>query len=200
MAYLLWALIAIAVFVILNKRKAKTIFGPAWRINWSKGMPASPIMQGNGWFIDFPNNPAYNVNYIQWYKAPSLVNAKTVTMKFSVVGAANFTPWEDPNSPGLVSLLIQRKGDTGTAQGVYESYRWFSNEAIPLKEGEFELVVPLDAQHWGGVMGSHDEGRFREALKDMESLGVIFGYNGGRGHGVYTDSPSRFNMISLTVA
>ncbi len=194
--------VAIAIsWLILSKHKVKksvtTKFGPEWQFLYSKGMPASPTMTATGWRFDFPTNPGNNVNRVSWSKPPSLFGKREVRMRFAVTGGG-FTPWEAPGSQANVSLMIQRKGDDMSAAGAYEAYRQFSSEAIPLAAGIFELVVPLDADHWGGVMGSHDG--LQAALEHMESLSVIFGYDGGRAHGVFALQPSTFELLEINVS
>ena len=46
--------VAILVMAALLLRKRRGVVGPEWRIGYSPGMPNTPVMQGSGWYFDFP--------------------------------------------------------------------------------------------------------------------------------------------------
>lgn len=162
-------------------------------------MPETPVEQGDGWFFNFPITPTEHVHYVQNFDPPSLIGPnKVATFVFRVDGGG-FVPQEFPYRTALVSALIQRSGDNWSARGEYASYRWFSKETVKLADGTFTLSVPLDVQKWGDVYGGKDPSLFQKTLKDAESIGLVFGSDGGRGHGVYATDPSTFTLISFEV-
>jgi hypothetical protein len=65
-----------------------------------------------------------------------------------------------------------------------------------LAEGEHELTVPLTVAHWGDVFNGQDAAAFAAAIRDVDNIALIFGSDGGRGHGVYATQPSRFTLLS----
>lgn len=179
--------------------KAGWHIGPDIRgTNYSVGMPKQPQPIGNGWRISFPTNPNHHVHYVQLFSPPALVGRSEITARFSVTGGG-FVPQEYPSKPALVSLLIQRKGDDWGGLGAMQSYRWFSNLTVPLEAGEFEITVPLAVEAWGDIYGAKDPALFAAALREAENVAIIFGSDGGRGHGVYATQPSTFTLKELVV-
>ena len=186
--------VAILVMAALLLRKHRGVFGPEWRIGYSPGMPNTPVMQGSGWYFDFPTDPASHVHYVQWFKPPALVGSLYV--KFTVTGGGFIAP-RYPGETAVVSLLIQRKGDDWTAQGKYQGYRWFSSAIVTLADGQFEITAPLNVASWSDVEGGRDPAAFAEAIRNVENVGLVFGVSGGRGHGVYATEPSRFTLLEI---
>lgn len=169
-----------------------------WRICYSPGMPKTPKKTGSGWYFDFPTDPKRHVHYVQWFKPPPLPLGRTLYAKFAVTGSG-FIAQQYPANPASVTLLIQRKGDNGSAEGKYESYRMYSNTMQVLAAGTFELEILLDSSAWGGVYGGHDPAQFAATLQNVGSIGLVFGSAGGRGHGVYATQPSRFTLTEFGV-
>lgn len=165
-----------------------------WQFAWSTGVPASPTPTATGFYFDFPTDPTQSVNYLQWFRAPNLVGATAISIKYEVTGST-FVAIEYPENPALVSLLLQRKNDNWRMP----AYRWYSNDAVKLAPGEFELTVELTPTAFGDVYGGHDPGEFQTTLRDLSNIGIVFGSAGGRGHGVYATEPSRFTLTSITV-
>lgn len=186
----LFFLFAIAAFAWVHHRKKKR----GWNIMWSEGVPKKPTAEGDGWVIELPNAPGH-LNYVQNFSPPSLKGKTQLVARFKIEGSgfARVDPDTDP-TPSL-GLIIQRKGDRGTDMG----YRWFSHAALPLEVGEFTIAVPLNISEWGDVMGGNSEAAFAAAMEDVESIGVVFGSAGGRGHGVFTTEQARVRLLSLVV-
>jgi hypothetical protein len=158
-----------------------------WSINWSYGFPTSPKMLGdNHWRIDFPVGSANTLHYVQKYqKLPALIEGNTITALIRITGG-KFIPIEAPDRPAVVSLIIQRKGDNGRSSG----YRYYSFASIPMVDGEHILSAKLDTKNFGDVLSDTGEETFKKVLKEAESVGLLFGWDSGRGHGVYTDGNS----------
>lgn len=193
------AAIALAALVVSRRKRkddpAQTPRG--WLIRWSPGMPERPVAQGAGWYFDFPTDPQSHVHYVQNFTPPPIVPGATLVARFRVEGTGRFVPQEFPDRPATVSLLIQRRGDNWGAQGEFASYRWYSAQTVELREGEFTIEARLTADNWGDVYGAHDPLLFEKALADVENIGLVFGSAGGRGHGVYATSSSRFVLQML---
>lgn len=209
------AVVVVAVLALALKGKKKDkkpgapSGGPDWRIgpivngrNYSVGMPARPATQGQGWAFDFPTNPSQHVHYVQWFNPPSLVGKREIRIRYRITGGG-FVPQEsdkpgnDVSSIARIGLLIQRRGDDwGEAK---EAYRWFSLAGDDLAAGEFELAVPLTPDHWKSTLGKGTPGQFTTATHDLDNIAILFGSNGGRGHGVYAKQPSRFTLLSIAI-
>jgi len=163
--------------------------------NYSEGMPARPVLQGAGWYFDFPQSGG--VDYVQNKNPPSLVGAKQIALRYAVTGAG-FTA-ADENAPGRVGLHLQRKGDDWSGQGKFQQYRWYSHQRPVLVAGEFVLTVPLELSAWGDVYGKNDDAdAFAAALKETACIAVVFGGEAA-GHGVYATQPSRFALLELVI-
>lgn len=163
-----------------------------WSINWSQGFPKSPAMTGSGWRIDFPADPSHHLNYVQWYKMPRLREGQTVSARIRVTGGP-FVFLETPSQPPTITLLIQRKQDNMASPG----YRYYSKATMPLAAGEYTMTVPLTIEHWGDVIAPADRTAFLRVLAEAESIGLIFGGPGGRGHGV--SGTGSVELLSLEV-
>lgn len=154
-----------------------------WKVNWSHGMPAAPTPQGAGWVIDVP--PVASLHYVQNYKQ-TVREGQILTARVRVTGT--FASLEG-GAPSM-SLILQRKGDRGEP-----GYRYFSFAAMPLTEGEHTLAVTVDSKNFGDVL--ENTGTLAAVLADLESVGVMFGSDDGRGHGVYTSHGGRIELLSL---
>ena len=181
------------------KKKAKRGTGPlasdphGWRIEYSEGLPAQPKTQGLGWEVVIPLVGQGFLGSIKLYDIPKLRVGGTFVLKGRVVGNGAVSV-EFPDNPASATLIVQRRGDNG----VMLEHRWYSDEMIFLKEGSFELRVPLTVQAMGAIMGSRDPNAFAAAINDPWNVQVGFGSAGGRAHSVHATSPTTFYMDSLT--
>lgn len=176
MGEILFCLVLIAAFAAYMYRKR----GPkkGWHVAWSYG--ANLVPQGAGWSIDVPAAPGH-LNYVQLHSPPAIARANAVRARILVEGGPFASPY--PPNPAGATLLIQRKGERVDDM----NHRFFSREMLPLTPGEHSIEVPLIVEHWGGVMGEQDPDDWRRALAEVESIGIVFGAAGGRGHGVSGD-------------
>lgn len=197
-ALLIIAAAALLVWLLTREKSRKPQRKTGWHITWSPGMPARPTPQGTGWWFAFPTDPKSHVHYVQWFDPPKLTPGAMLRVRFTVTGGG-FVPQEYPDRVALVSLLIQRRGDDWGAQGAMSAYRWYSRQAAPLTVGEHELAVPLAVAEWGDVYNGQGAAAFAAALQDAENIGLVFGSDGGRGHGVYATRPSRFTLIECEI-
>lgn len=182
--------------------------GPVIRgTNYSQGMPRQPRPLRSGWSFDFPyaDARAGHVHYVT-FDPGSLEGASRIVVRYRVDAARNvrFVPQENPAETATVSLVFQRGGDNWSARGRYEFYRWYSPYATvqPIGPGEYEMSVSLSDPGWISVLGrspATNPRAFAAALENAERVGLVFGWGGGRGHGVYATGPARFTLLSFDI-
>mgnify|MGYP001211623105 CR=1 FL=1 len=195
MAFEYWfLLVAVAAFAYTVYQKRPR----GWLFRWCEGMPKRPSRVGNGWSFTFPMQGQGHVNYVQWFTPPSLKNVRELHAYFTIEGS-EFQTMEhfDPPHPATVTMIIQRRGDNGSAVGEYQSYRWYSKEMVKLMPGTYSLKIPLDVAHWGDIYNGHDDALFQKACQNVESIGLVFGSAGGRGHGVCATARCTFTLLSM---
>lgn len=175
--------------------------------NYSVGMPLQPVATPKGWYFDFPHNSRADghVHYVTF--APgSLAGKSQIVVRYKVTAArgTRFVPQEHPELPGAVSLFFQRRGDTWSAKGRYEHYRWYApNHAVQnIAPGVHQMTVSLRDPEWISVFGknpSENPAAYAAALRDTDRLGLVFGSTAARGHGVFATAPARFELLSFAI-
>lgn len=192
---------------------AQSANAAAWEIgpivrgrNLSVGMPPTPSQARRGWYVDFPypHVGAGHVHYLSTNAGP-LIGRRRIVMRYRIDAApgVRFVPRERPGTPATISLYLQRAGDNWTARGPYENYRYFApaHTVAPITPGEHVMSVELDGR-WTSVNGTpaaRDPASFRDALAEAESVGIVLGWPGGRGHGVFSTGPARLTVLSFQV-
>lgn len=186
----------------------------AWEIgpiikgrNYSHNMPVRPTPVREGFQIDFPypDAAAGHIHYVT-FPHGSLTGKSRIVMRYRIDAApgTRFVPQEYPDRPAVLSLYFQQRGDTWTAKGRYETYRWYSpaSTVVPVTPGEHVLSVDLDDQ-WISVFGKTPDlkpGGFRAALANTGRVGFTLGTkNDGRGHGVFATAPATLTVTSFEV-
>ena len=187
MTYAIAFVILAALAFVLARRKSRPSASAVngWKINWSHGLPQAPTPQGNGWVIDV--QPGQSLHYVQRYPA-SVQEGQTLTARLRVSGT--FAGLEE-QAP-CVSFIIQRKGDGMRSVG----YRLFSFKSVPLTEGEHVLSATVTPAEFGDVLETIDHAAFLRVLSEAESIGLLFGSDSGRGHGVA--GSGRIELLSLS--
>ena len=175
--------------------------------NYSQGMPPAPVPQGRGWYFDFPS-PRDGGGSVHYVTTPtgSLEGARRIVVRYRIAAArgARFIAGQTPDFPATVSLYLQRGGDGWSGRRGYEFYRWYApNPSMrQLAPGVGEIVVSLDDPTWISVQG-RPSGDFPEqfaaALRETGRVGLVFGSQQARGHGVYATAPARFTLESFRV-
>ena len=164
-----------------------------WSINNSVGLPDSPQMTGpNSWIITLPPDKPASLNYVQWYDHPPIAEGQTITARIRVKGTFRFPEY---GTQPKMTLLLHRKRSNLASPG----YRYYSKATVPLTEGDHTLSVPVTPEHWGDVIAAPTPERFRLVLAELESIGVIFGGDGGRGHGVVGGGAS-VELLGLSIS
>jgi len=193
------AAVVFALFTFYKKKKK------GWQILWSRDAKLHES-GSDGFYIDIPKYPGH-VNYVQWFRSifpwakspPKLKVGGRIEARFKLTGDGVEPDEFKDGRPATVSLIIQRKGDNGSAVGKYQSYRWYSTQQAELKAGEFSLTANLRVDEWGDIYNGHDSDAFASALKNFESVGFVLGSGGGRGHGVVTTQDARLTLLSFKV-
>lgn len=175
--------------------------------NYSVGMPSSPTPTRNGWYFDFPypNRSAGHVHYVS-FAPESLVGKSKLIMRYRVTGArgVRFVPQEHQDLPGTVSLYFQRGGDSWSARGRYEFYRWYApaNTIQRIAPGVHQMTVDLNDPAWISVMGRTTDvnpAAFADAKRNASKIGLNFGSTSARGHGVFSTAPARFELFDFRI-
>ena len=175
--------------------------------NYSQGMPPAPIPQGRGWYFDFPS-PRTGGGAVHYITTPtgSLEGAHRIVVRYRIEAArgAQFVAGQTPDWPATVSLYLQRGGDGWSGRRGYEFFRWYAPTPTmrQLAPGVGEMTVSLDDPGWISVQGrpSGDFPRqFAEALGESARVGLVFGSQQARGHGVYATAPARFRLESFRI-
>ena len=173
--------------------------------NSSIGLPTRPRPGPGGSVVfDFPTSAAGEVHAMTTAVRP-LAGARQITMRYRVSAApgTRFVPVEFSHEPGTVSLYFQRAGDSWRGRGYFEFYRWYvpARAVIPLTPGEHSVTIRFD-EAWTSVQGKPNT-RFPEeyaaALDDTARVGLAFGSNSRRAHGLYATGPARFTLLALKI-
>ena len=202
------ALLAATAPVSATPGAGSWIIGPIIRgKNYSQGMPLQPRPAPTGWYFDFPvgSREAGHVHYVT-YRPPPVRASSELVVRYRVdtKPGTRFVPQESPDLPALVSLYFQRRGDNWSAKGRYEYYRWYApNETVhQIAPGEHEFRIRLDDPRWFSVWGNKagaNPEAFQAALADIDQIGLVFGSDAGRGHGVFATQPARFTLLSFRI-
>ena len=174
--------------------------------NYSRNMPQHPSRHADGWSIDLPN-PTAEAGSVHYVTMPtgSLASKTKITMQYRIEADAGVkvVPTKAPELPSILTLYFQRSGDTWTAKGEYEAYRWFASfsSQLPIKQGEHTIAARFD-QDWTAVMTSSRASKryyFQAALANAGRIGFVLGGGDGLGHGVYATGPARLVVTSFKV-
>jgi hypothetical protein len=201
------ALIGVAAYVVLHNKLSN---------KEPKGWSAGPIINGNSRSYDTvlePGDlPAFTittsqrsgVHYITKATGP-LTGKKQIKMRYRVDIDPGVTlePVTAVGSPTLLSLYFQRKGDDWSAEGAFETYRWYASFAtvMPIEAGEHELVASLDS-NWTAIQTSSRASKpqeFADALANAGRIGFVLGGGDGLGHGIFATGPAKFTVLSFDV-
>jgi hypothetical protein len=169
-------------------------------INYSPGMPASTTGQAFTFPVGAPNHVGYLTrDPVGPY---SLAGKSKIKFVFEIIGDGPYRANASPPDITYVGLYFQRAGDDWSGQGVYEGYRFYTLDSIPLKAGTWTLEVPLQRDRWTSVSANTaSEADFAAAMNQASAVGFTFGNAEGKGHGVYSLSPGcRFTVESYVVS
>ncbi len=188
---------------------ASWVIGPIIRgKNYSQNMPLQPRPTRNGgWYFDFPvgSREAGHVHYVTFRSNPVPAKSRIVVRyRVDARPGTRFVPQETQTVPATVSVYFQRRGDTWTAKGRYDQYRWYApaETVRQIAPGEYEIRIRFDDPRWISVSGrtaGSNPGAIEAALADIDQLGLVFGSTEARGHGVFATAPARFTLLSFQI-
>jgi hypothetical protein len=172
--------------------------------NYSQGMPLHPTPGPKGsWHIDLPRAPG-SVHYVTFRHGP-LGGKRRIVLRYRILAApgVRIVPTTAPSGPSIITLYFQRAGDTWSAKGRFEGYRWYATFAShsPIVPGEHEIVAPLTG-NWTAVQTSsakNNPAAFRAALANADQVGFVLGGGTGYGHGVHATGRARLIVTDFRV-
>ena len=174
--------------------------------NLSVGMPLNPAIHPEGWSIDIPYSTA-GAGHVHYITVPTnSLSGKTkvtLTARLEMKDGVRLAPVKSPDSPSLLTLYFQRKGDNWSAQGEYEAYRWYASFAtrVDLKSGDYVMEANFD-QNWTAILTSSrttNPTGFQNAINDAGRIGFVLGGHDGLGHGVFATGPARLVVKSFKI-
>lgn len=216
-----WFLLVIPLLVIAlasRKKKDKKPTGPdAYRvIPLAPGWHLGPVVQGTnrtrgiprpglvrtpaGFRVPFPGQGG-SLHAVQTADLV-LAGKRELVVRYRITGDASFVPTDPKNrhNPARICLVLQRNGDDWAATDTTRFYRLYSKAGDVLAPGTFELRLPLTAENLGPVQyGGLTQPHVDAVLRDLHSLHIAFGSNGGRAHGVYATAPAEFELLGVEV-
>jgi hypothetical protein len=169
---------------------------------WNEGAPGVDATYFDT--ISFGNG---NVSYVTTSAPGPLPYGGSIKLTLELAGGP--VVWSD--APGSITsagafLYIQRAGDNWTAQGDYNSYRVWSDEALMFsgeKAGQFTITVPLTDTKWNGVLTDITTSQFQATLANPGAIGftLLNGTGKGKGEVDYTssDGVATLNVVEYKV-
>lgn len=163
--------------------------------NYSRGTPLHPSPgPGRAWHIDLPRAPG-SIHAVT-FRHGSLAGKRRILMRYRIEAApgVRIMPRTAPAGPALITPYFQRRGDTWSARGRFEAYRWFATFATQkIGPGEHQIIAPLSGD-WTAVSTSRarsNPAAFAGAVADADQVGFVLGGGAGYGKGVYATGPAR---------
>ena len=172
--------------------------------NYSVGMPLHPSPSPGGeWQINLPRAPG-SVHYVTFRHGP-LAGKREIVMRYRVETApgVRIVPTTNPALPSIITLYFQRRGDTWSGRGRFETYRWYATFAsqMPITPGDHVITAPLNGA-WTAVQTSSAQtapAAFRAAIADADQVGFVLGGGDGYGHGVHATGRARLIVKSFRI-
>ena len=150
----------------------------------------------------FPG-PSGVAGYFYTKPPATIAWGQTVTLVYSIVGSTPEWGVSDAADvpPATMHLLLWRRGDDLSCNGVMASYRFWAPSGVTLKLGDNQtLSSVLDPSAWTNCYGEHDTSGFAGALENAMGIGFTFGGQSFFGHGVYLSrGGATFKVNSFTV-
>lgn len=204
----------VALFALFTAISAPIVYAAAqpadaWRIgpvirgkNYSVGIGGTLRDGPQGPWFQFPTEGRGHIHYVTLNTGP-IEGARQITVRYRIDAdrGTRFVAQED-RSPGRFGLVLHRSGDTWTAKGRYEAYRFYTPTTLDLSPGVHSFTARLDDPRWIGVLRStagNNPQAFAGMLADTQGLSLTFGGSSGRGHGVYSTAPAKFTLLDFRI-
>jgi len=164
--------------------------------NYSRGATLHPLPNGQGqWYFDIPQYPG-SAHYVTTHYG-SLASKRRIILRYRVESDPDvrISPVTAPDSPSIVTIYFQRRGDNWSGAGPFEGYRWYATFAsqMPISPGFHRIIAPLDG-NWTAVETSSarsNPSAFAAAIADSDEVGFVLGGGTGYGHGIYAVGAAR---------
>jgi hypothetical protein len=177
----------------------------SWSIGpHAEGVASQPQAHADGWAILLPRN-AGSANYVTMPTGP-LTGKTGIHIRFRIDAepGVKIVPTSNPKMPSALTLYFQRCHDDWSAQGKFETYRWYASFATqsPLETNqEYEIAAPFTA-NWTAIETSSKLTRpaeFDAALADACRVGFVLGGGTGLGHGIYATGQATLVVTAFQV-
>jgi hypothetical protein len=170
-----------------------------WKPQFSEGVTLKP--KGDGFYFDFPLDG--HINYITAPWTGEIKLGMKVRVKWRlkrISGSPRFISLD--GNPGLAPNFRPMICDDPLQN------RWWSNPdcvALPANlDLRGELVVPIRAKRWSGVMGEWANTVKERFLRDLKTINyVALTFSGGRsfGHGIRVEGGvARLEILEYTIS
>jgi hypothetical protein len=198
-----YALIAIAIALALLIAYRKGVFWAREPAGWYagpifEGKSGSPNVKAEGNGFKFPVNKD-GIHYFTKARGPINGLKLRVTGTIEAAPDVKFVGVED-GAPATMSVYIQRENIDW--QGGFSRWCCPLEYRYDLKAGPFDITVPLTSVMWMGATDQTSEtapAEFMATLAQPGRVGVVFGGNAGRGHGVYATGEARLVNLEWSV-
>jgi uncharacterized protein YndB with AHSA1/START domain len=166
-------------------------------------MPPYPSADIEGaWSFEFPSSATGgHVNYVQTpFRATTPPHNVSITFKVESSGAQYVVLDPGDHPPATFYLFFEQRGDDlSSADG-----RWWSHTGgynLGSQDGlVLTITVPFTPDGWSNVYGQQDAQAFSAALANIGWIGVTFGGQYFRGHGVALGGGSaKFILVDFKV-
>lgn len=163
---------------------------------WSLG----PVINGQNYSVGTACDPAGNFTWPaaqkgidRWLtpgphyltKACNGLSGSSIRARYEIAGDGQFFGTVGSQSALVyVCLFFQAAGDNWSGVEPYEAHRWWTTETYTLSPGVVEISVPLTRDKWTSVYNRGTEEQFAMAKATAVRVGLTFGNDEGRGHGV----------------
>ncbi len=127
------------------------------------------------------------------------IQGRVIRVAYQVTGDGKFFGSVGGQSD-FVYLCVFFRVIPGDNWGATDGCRWWSETQFPITPGSHTIEVSLDHSAWVSVMSKGNPGQFASALLTAGEIGVTFGNDEGRGHGVSSETGgSAFVLESFEV-
>jgi hypothetical protein len=196
---------------------------------WEDSTPAPapvPVQPSTGWQITHSSTPVpavvndgfyfplasnADVAWVSYFELPLTLDisaSSKLSITYTLTGNNPVFDHSSPNNvstgPSTISVLLHRAGDDLSGRGSMAYYRWFSPllgpNSVPLQLGTHTIEVDLnDVAKWGSLADAQYQW-FKDAQKNLGSIGVVFGGGDFYSHGVcVTSGSAHFHLDSFSL-
>jgi hypothetical protein len=115
------------------------------------------------------------------------IQGRSIRVAYQVTGDGKFFGSVGGQSD-FVYLCVFFRVIPGDNWGGVDGFRWWSETQFPITPGSHTIEVALNHSAWVSVMGKSTPDLFTNAMMTAGEIGVTFGNDEGRGHGVSSET------------